>query len=543
MENEPRRGWQKKTAIALGVLAVTLLIIILVANNDALNEWVKRAVALLRPILIGLVLAYLCNPIFCLFERVLLYKLRPPALRRATSLTLTYICLLLILALIVLLILPQLIASLSDFAKNYQGYMQSATNQINRAITSVNTFFYNLSGNEKLLTTLEPGELEESIANLFGAQNTDQLLQTLSKLDMKPLAAMIGSAMSAVTDTIFGIFISIYLLSTKEKRYAQVMKVRRALFSDGVNARITRFCTIADRSFGGYLEGKLLDSLIVGVLTFSALYILGVPYSLLISSFIAIANIIPIVGPFIGAIPAALILLISAPTKLIPFLVVVVVIQQLDGNVISPKILGNNTGVSPLCVMIAISTLGALWGLVGMVLGVPLFATLLEMADEFFTERLQKKGLPSGVENYYPSDAVVDPSDNAHVTLDRMAKRFERYVARLQAERESTPEKPRRHALMLWIHRRLIANGVIRQLTDEEQARISAELAAARAAESIEQLLVEQRLKELNAEPWTEDTPDEPSAAEQADQAEQATVPPTATPDTKDATQAEDRRE
>ena len=479
-------------------------------NNAAVNDWLKGLFSLLRPVLIGLVLAYLCNPIFRLLEQRILYKLRPPALRRATSLTLTYAFILLLLALVLLLILPQLIESLSDFAANYKAYMQSATNQLNRTIAAINEFAYNLSGNEALLTYLEKGELESMIAELFGAKNTEQLLETLNKLDMQQILDMIGSAMSVIADTIFGVFISIYLLSTKEKRYAQVMKVRRAFFDDRINQRITRFCTVADRSFGGYLEGKVLDSLIVGILTFILLSIFRIPYALLIATFIGIANIVPIVGPLIGAVPTALILLISAPTKLIPFLLIVILIQQIDGNIISPKILGNNTGVSPLCVMIAVSTVGAVWGLVGMVLAVPLFATVLEMADRAFTERLQKKGMPSGVENYYAPDAIVAPSDNAHDTTDRIVRRFERYVVRLQDKCEGDERLLRRHRLPLALYRHLCAKGVIKQVTDEEQARFSSDAAATQAQDLTDATL--QRMR------WENEL-----AADEADKATDAT--------------------
>ena len=536
-----KRQFGKRQLIS--IMAVLLLITVFVANIDAINNWSKGLMSLLRPILIGLALAYLCNPIFRFFERVLFCKLQPPALRRATSLALTYLCILLILALIILLILPQLIVSISDFASNYKSYMQSATNQINRLIDSVNEIAYNISQNEELLTYLEMGELEEKIADLFGAKNIDQLLSTLKSLDMQQILNKIGDAMSIVTDSIFGVFISIYLLSTKEKRYAQVMKVRRAFFSDTANQRITRICTVADRSFGGYLEGKLLDSLIVGVLTFVLLSIFRIPYSLLIATFIGIANIVPVVGPLIGAIPTALILLISAPTKLIPFLLIVILIQQIDGNIISPKILGNNTGVSPLCVMIAVSTVGAIWGLLGMVLAVPLFATVLEIANESFTMRLQKKGLPSGIENYYAADAQVDPSNNANVTTDRIVRRFERYVVALQNRCDGNKRLLRRHSLTLWIYKLLIAKGVIKQVTDAEQARFSADAAAAEAQKLVDEEIEHARWEcdIENAEPASDDracneapddTVEEPLINEESDPTETAQSETEITPST-----------
>ena len=135
-----------------------------------------------------------------------------------------------------------------------------------------------------------------------------------------------------VTDTIFGIFVSIYLLSTKERRAAQLMKVRSAFLSDRANERLTRIIHTTDRSFGRFFEGKLLDSIIFGLLAYIAFSIFAVPYSLLIATVLGLCNIIPIIGPLIGAIPSALILFLSAPEKLLPFLIIVIVIQQIDNN-------------------------------------------------------------------------------------------------------------------------------------------------------------------------------------------------------------------
>ena len=122
---------------------------------------------------------------------------------------------------------------------------------------------------------------------------------------------------------------------------------------------------------------------------------MGVPYTLLIAVLIGITDIVPVVGPFIGVIPSAIIILLTDPIKVIPFLLCILIVQQIDGNIIAPKILGENTGVSSLCVMISITVMGAIWGLAGMVLGVPLFATIIELTNEFLNKRLQDKGLPT----------------------------------------------------------------------------------------------------------------------------------------------------
>jgi hypothetical protein len=206
---------------------------------------------------------------------------------------------------------------------------------------------------------------------------------------------------SIFTDFIFGLFISLYMLSSKEKRYAQIMRWRNAIFSDKTNETITKICSTADRSFGGFMKGKILDSSMVGVLVYLSISLLQVPYALLIAVIVAITDIVPVIGPFIGVIPSAVIILLTDPTKVIPFVICILVIQQIDGNILAPKILGENTGVSSLCVMIAITVMGALWGLIGMVLGVPLFATVLELTSDFLDTRLKAKGQSNPDADYH----------------------------------------------------------------------------------------------------------------------------------------------
>lgn len=485
---------EQRTWIVIGtVVALTVLLILLIGNLEQLNQWLGGIIKILRPVLIGLAVSYLCNPFFRFFERKVFFRLQPPSLRRTLSLVCTYLTALLILALILLLVIPQLIESVINFASNYDSYVDSAIRQANKFIDSINGMLSRLpSNNPSRLEPLNEAILQEKLSNLFGASSKDFFSQ-IKDLDVKPLADMISNALSLLADTVFGLFFSIYLLSTKEKRYAQVMKFRRAVFSDEANSTITRFCRIADRSFGGFLEGKLLDSLIIGLLAYVAFLIFKIPYALLLATFIGITNIVPIIGPFIGAIPSALILLLSAPEKVIPFLIIIIVLQQLDGNVIGPNILGNNTGVSSLCVMIAIIVMGSLWGLVGMLLGVPLFATILELTDELATNRLQKKGLPSGVENYYSDDSIVEPTKNAHVTTDKTVQKLERVAHRIRKKQDRNEPISKWEALVLRFYGFLNRHHIIIEMTDAESARYSVEEATAQAKEEADAFLTAYR--------------------------------------------------
>ena len=481
---------EQKTWIIGGVIvALAALFIMFIGNLDKWNTWLGGVLKILRPVLIGLAISYLCNPFFRFFERKAFSRLQPPSLRRALALICTYLAVLLIIALILLLVIPQLIDSIFLFASNYDSYVSSAIRQANKLIHNVNELISRVWSNASApFVELEETAIREKIAGFFGGEGKS-LMDYLKSLDTTPLTDMLGNIFGIMADTLFGLFFSIYLLSTKEKRYAQVMKLRHALFSDAVNARITRLCTVADRSFGSFLEGKLLDSLIIGILAYVAFLIFQIPYALLLATFIGITNIIPIIGPFIGAIPTAFILLLSAPEKVIPFLIIVIILQQLDGNIIGPNILGNNTGVSSLCVMIAITVMGSLWGLIGMLLGVPLFATVLDLIDEYTTERLQKKGLPSGVENYYSDDSIVDPAKNARITTDKVVQRLERRAHGIAKKKEAGEKISKREQSLLRFYQFLNRHHIIMEATDEERAHYSVEGATAHAQAEAESFL------------------------------------------------------
>ena len=491
MKADEKKVFGKKIGVGACIDAILFLAFILIANLTGINQWLGGVLLLLRPILIGLALAYICNPFFRFFERKLLYKLHPPTLRRVLSLILTYLTFLLIIALVLLLILPQFIESIAAFAEKYDSYVNTAIAQLNRTIDKINEITERFL-NSQLLQNISAEEIRANASKFFGGRGKN-LLDYIKEMNIKPLTDMISNVITVLRDTLFGFFISIYLLSTKEKRYAQIMKLRRALFSDNVNATLTRLFTIADRSFGGFLEGKLLDSLIIGILTYVVISFFGIPYAILIATFVGITNIVPVIGPFIGAIPTAFILLLSDPSKIIPFLIIILVIQQLDGNIIGPKILGDNTGVSPLCVIIAVATVGSLWGIVGMIVGVPLFATILEMTDSFVVSRLQKKGMPSGVENYYASDSLVDPTKNAHPTTDKTARYILKRAVQIRKKKENSEALRRSERLLLALFHFLNKYHLITEMSDEAQAAFASEMANKAAEAEAEAFLAAHR--------------------------------------------------
>ncbi|MBQ7346976.1 MAG: AI-2E family transporter [Clostridia bacterium] len=416
---------KKRFLLASAVYLAVFLLILFVTNLGQFNDWLRKAMYLLRPVLIGLVLAYLLNPFFRFFERKLFYKIQPNPLRRCISLIFTYLTLFLIFALLLLLIVPQLVDSITNFIKEFDLHIDRTLRDANDIVTWLNEQLPKKENGVGMIPPINPETVKNSFTDLLNSLhlNSETLLGLININTIGTVVSLASNVVSLITDTIFGIFISLYFLNTKEKRYAQVMRLRRALFSDKVNDHITNICTTADKSFGGFLKGKILDSSIVGVLVYIAISLFGVPYAILIAAIVAITDIVPVIGPFIGVIPSAVIILLTEPDKVIPFVLCILVIQQIDGNILAPKVLGENTGVSSLCVIIAITTMGTLWGLAGMVLGVPLFATVLELTSAWLDKRLRNKGLPTDTDSYLSAERTVAEAANEGTVFERRQKK------------------------------------------------------------------------------------------------------------------------
>ncbi len=412
MEQEQKKNGNRKLLYAVVVYVLIFAAVFLISNIKAVNTWISYVLAVLRPVIIGLVLAYVSNPFLNFFEKRLLSNIRYPYLRRTLAMILTLLLLLLFLSVIILLIVPQLVSSMQDFITNFDSNLSRLVDPVNHLIEQINDHLPRQEDGSGFFALVDDDRITEAVSNLW--EYLVYLAQEeIGFSSINRLLDILSSAASGLTNVIFGVFLSVYLLFSKEKRYAQIMRFRRAFIKDTVNERITRVCTVADRSFGGFIRGKVLDSLIVGILTYVACVIFRIPYALLVAAIVGVTDFIPVIGPFIGGIPTAIIILIADPIKVIFFVISLIVIQQIDGNIIAPKILGENTGVSSLCVLVSIILMGGLWGIPGMIIGVPLFATVLELVDFWLEKRLEARGLPNEIENYYSPDMVARKTETA----------------------------------------------------------------------------------------------------------------------------------
>ena len=399
---------KKRTVFYISATVLALLLFA-VAVHEQLIAVLKYILSILSPLIIGLVIAYLCDPIMEFFEYRIFRRLRNGSLKRGISLFLTIIVAFGIVAIVAVMMIPQLITSITELFDHSEDYLNSLLSWLHASLEKLTA---NLPVN--VVDISDADKLMELIEEVFGSME-NALSQLLTKLQefasegnlLEKTWAVLLQVFNSVKNLFIGLFIAFYTLASKEKRVAQLRKFRKAMFNEKTDSKVEDFIALTDKTFGGFIFGKILDSLVIGILTFVMMSIFEIsPYNMLISTFIGLTNVIPVFGPFIGAIPSFFVVLISNPGKAILFLFLVLIIQQLDGNVIGPKILGDNTGVSSLCVIIAIAICSAMWGIVGMIIGVPIFAVVIEMIKRMLEKKLTAKGEPTDTMAYYPSDAV-----------------------------------------------------------------------------------------------------------------------------------------
>ena len=398
---------ENKTKVykSLTFVIAAFTILYLITNISTISAFLSSIFKVIAPIAVGGAIAYMLNPILKIFEFKILKKLKNKGLRRALSLVLTYVVAILIIVIFLLIMIPQLIESIKQFTSEFDTYVQKTLALVERLANYVSTKFDITVDSEQIITMLSD----------FIIKSEDIMKIIFEYLKEFGVGLYVG-----VKNAILGIFISIYLLIDKERLHAQVRRLSAAIFPDKSRIRMLRYVRTANRTFGGFFIGKIVDSIIIGILTFFLLIISRIPYPSLLATIVGITNVIPLFGPIIGAIPTAFIVFIAEPQKVVLFLILILLIQQLDGNVIGPKILGNSTGISSLGVIVSIIIMGEYFGVIGMIVGVPIFATITIIINELVEEKLAKKNLPTSADDYFPAYSLVNPHDHHDKLFNRI---------------------------------------------------------------------------------------------------------------------------
>ena len=305
--------------------------------------------------------------------------------KRGISILLTYTTAFIILSVFVQFVLPQVVDSISGLVNDVPPYVTNVTN----VTKLLNELTANIDiNNEYLRLAIEKW-------NEFVKDTIDVITNLVPVLGdtLKNIA-------SSIWNIVLGLVVSIYLLADKENFCALSKKITYALLSKEHAERAVELSHRSNDTFGKFIGGKIIDSVIIGVLTFIILTAFKIPYATLISVIIGITNIIPFFGPFIGAIPSFIIIMFVSPVKALWFLVIILVIQQVDGNIIGPKILGDSIGISAFWILFSLLVAGKLLGIVGMIIGVPLFAVIYSVIKDIIEAKLSKKGLPRETDEY-----------------------------------------------------------------------------------------------------------------------------------------------
>jgi len=383
-----------------GAISLSILFFFLIYRFQGFGDAISKLTGILMPFIYGAVIAYLLKPV-CNCVENFLRRLLPEKMGTAANMLAVTISLLfgiLVVYALIMMIVPQLITSVTTLyytaRNNLNDFVDWASHQ--EVIAS----------NQKLLDFIETSydNLQDTLDNLVRTKLVPSMQSLLS-------GAALG-VMSFVTflkNIVIGLIVSVYLLASRKKFGQQGKLILYSLVKPRWANLIMEEIRYADRMFGGFINGKILDSAIIGVLCYIACLIFKFPSALLVSVIIGVTNVIPFFGPFIGAIPATLLILIQNPIKALWFVLFVLVLQQVDGNIIGPKILGNTTGLSSFWVLFAILLFGGLWGFVGMIIGVPLFAVIYDVLKKFVFHGLRRNEEMELVTTYH--DNFGDPDD------------------------------------------------------------------------------------------------------------------------------------
>ncbi len=365
----------------------------------------SSAASILQPVIIGLVLAYILNPMLRVFDDRLLPKITGKRmrrrLRRGLAILLTYLVFILFVGAFGSVVVPQLRDSLESILPQVPKFAQT--------VASWYASLLEWLGGMKLLDQEQGASyFNDLIDQVLGAtQNVLENAYDLLQMDQSVVEQVFSSVLTATTrfaavilNIVVGVIISIYLLFDREKFFAQVKKLLTAILPRRANQVLSEIAIETHTIFQGFIVGKIIDSVIIGILCYIGMLILRLDYSVLISVVVGVTNVIPYFGPFIGAIPGVLILFIVEPRQALWFLIFVFLLQQFDGNILGPKILGDTIGISAFWVIFSIMLFSGIYGILGMFIGVPMFALIYSLIRRFTAFLLSRKGESVNTRDY-----------------------------------------------------------------------------------------------------------------------------------------------
>ena len=402
--------------MVIWVFSICLLIGIAVWRFSSVLSILNKVLDVMEPIIWGVCLAYLLTPLMKWTEkkteRFLEKKKKHPRIKRAIGVTFSVLALLAVITGIVAMVLPELYNSLKNLMTSLPSYIESVSAWITNRLARLKDDQPQIYGflNDTWSST------KEKLSN-FATEFEPKLDMLSGGADI--LSTITSGAVTVVNtlkNFVLGVMVAIYLMFNEETYLAQARKIFYVFLPEKKVHKLFRMGSHVSYNFMHFLLGKTLDSFIIGLICFIGMTILNMPYVALISLLVGVTNIIPFFGPFLGAIPSATLILLSNPSKTIPFVIFIFLLQQFDGNFLGPKILGDSLGLPMVWVMFAIFVGGGIFGFVGMVAFVPIFAAVYTFVSDTISEKLTNKGLPCETEPYMSGEPVFSkqpkPAEN-----------------------------------------------------------------------------------------------------------------------------------
>ncbi|MBO4903797.1 MAG: AI-2E family transporter [Lachnospiraceae bacterium] len=407
-------------------------------HSDKLSALISAFLSILTPIISGLVIAYILNPVMRFLEKKIFYPLWNKLKRKKDhvyskeKIIIRVLCAFLTLLLFIAMIYGIVISVVPQLVIN----IQSVLSRIPVYLLNINDYYANIlikyPNLESILT-----QYSVDLSQFFYNKVRPYFEDIISKTSTSLLGSIV-TIFKSLLNFIIGVIISLHLLIDKERFVAQSKKVLYAYLKRERANNFINNLRYTDKIFGGFITGKVIDSIIVGILCYITMLILHIPYTVLISVIVAVTNVIPYFGPFIGAIPSAFFILMVDPKKCLVFLIVIIILQQIDGNVIGPKILGDSTGLNSFWVIFSITVFSGLFGWVGMFFGVPTFAVIYAAFRTLINKRLEIKHMPIETAYYVDSDFTYEEDDknNTGQSFRFAQKTFERVTKETLQEDE-----------------------------------------------------------------------------------------------------------
>ncbi len=399
-----------KTAVIFAICVAGLLF---VARFDAIKGVFSWIASMLMPIFVGTMTAYILNPLTVFFESrsmKLFKKLKEnprKRLSRAISIIMSLVVLIAVVALLLFLIIPEFIQSLNKLIDMAPGLFENVLSIINDAKNSDNIFMVNLS---------------QAIDDLVG--KLGEWLESKLSVAVNGIIDIGITFVNFIFDMIVAVVVFVYAILEKDSFLAQSKKLLFAVFPKNIANDVLAIARYGNETFGKFITGKLVTSTIVGVLTFTFMSIMGMPYPLLAAGILCITNVIPFFGPFIGGIPTAFIVAITDFRQGVIYIIFMLVLQQIEGNVIEPMVMEDRTGVSKFWIIFAILFCGGVFGLAGMIFSVPIFAVLFYTIKMYVERSLAKKSLPVPSSSYRNAGGIDEENNIMPIPEHSPRKRF-----------------------------------------------------------------------------------------------------------------------